>query len=261
MRRRGFTAVELVLVIVVLAIIVSVTLVQVDKRRQVRLRAESRSHLVILNEAFEEGEGYPALSSERGQLAPSEDFVNTVKGFREKKFRPTGAHLFISPALPDAAQMQKDALANPPLAFSDDSYWYLGYALPNEEAGLAFVDAYRKAVEETGKPPTGEIELESPVLVLVGPGRNSLTRTSTLSPLESLEFVGVHNLSGISSPRQFWLKPLFPIFIERPGLQRGGSNVLWGNGRVEFMKYPGEWPMTERFIKALESLDELKVKE
>ena len=50
------------------------------------------------------------------------------------------------------------------------------------------------------------------------------------------------------------------MMIERPGLQRGGSNVLFMDGRVEFIPYPGKWPMTEKFIKALESLDELKVK-
>ena len=52
-----------------------------------------------------------------------------------------------------------------------------------------------------------------------------------------------------------------PVIIERPGLQKGGSNVLFLDGHVEFIAYPGKWPMTEKFIKALESLDELKVKE
>ena len=33
------------------------------------------------------------------------------------------------------------------------------------------------------------------------------------------------------------------------------------DGTVKFVEYPGPWPMTEKFIKALESLDELKVKE
>ena len=62
------------------------------------------------------------------------------------------------------------------------------------------------------------------------------------------------DLDGITLSR-------YPLFIERPGLQRGGSNVLFWDGHVEFMEYPGPWPMTEKFIKALESLDELKVKE
>ena len=66
--------------------------------------------------------------------------------------------------------------------------------------------------------------------------------------------------SGFRGPYSSPLRIPLPILIERPGLQRGGSNVLFLDGRIEFMPYPGPWPMTEKFIKALESLDELKEK-
>ena len=50
----------------------------------------------------------------------------------------------------------------------------------------------------------------------------------------------------------------FVTMIERQGLHRGGAHVLYKSGLVKFMEYPGEFPMTEKFIQALESLDDLK---
>ena len=46
--------------------------------------------------------------------------------------------------------------------------------------------------------------------------------------------------------------------IERPGMHETGASVLFLDGHVEFMRYPGKFPMTEKVIKALESLDNLK---
>jgi len=36
-----------------------------------------------------------------------------------------------------------------------------------------------------------------------------------------------------------------------------GGNVLFMDGHVEFMRYPGKWPMTEETVEILESLDAL----
>ena len=49
------------------------------------------------------------------------------------------------------------------------------------------------------------------------------------------------------------------MLIERPGLHKNGANVLFFDGHVEFFEYPGPFPMTQKFITALEELDELKV--
>ena len=49
-----------------------------------------------------------------------------------------------------------------------------------------------------------------------------------------------------------------PVIIERPDWYEGGSNVLFMDGHVEFIKYPGPFPMTEAFIEELRSLDALK---
>lgn len=248
--KRGFTAVELVLVIVVLAIIVSVTMVMVDRQRQARLREESAANLRVLQNCVRglitEGGGIKAagnfqplpLSTVPGQLTPE-----WTPSQIQKLLKSEDRFAFISPAHPDAERMRKDALDNPESAITDASYWYLGYTLFNEEAGLAFVRAYKNAVSETGKPPTA----------------NEL-KVSLRSGDNGVETVQLHRLDltlGNYSDLQSFA-PFIPTFIERPGLQRGGSNVLFLDGKVEFIPYPGKWPMTEKFIKALESLDELK---
>lgn len=286
MHKRGFTAVELVLVVVVLAIVVSVTLVQVDRRMQARMREESAANLRALYrlhsrlpqffpkdepQDFRSGRlTFPPLSSIPGQLTlqPTDGIVWVMQSRNELT-------TFISPAHPEAEHMRENTVANPVSAITDASYWYMGYALPNEKAGLAFVDAYRKAIEESGQPPTGEIELESPIEIIdVEYAHKPMSVISPLNTMVSTSFFdqdGKQVGSGVSiesEPNEvafnyggsFRIIPL-PIFIERPSLQRGGSNVVWGDGTVEFIPYPGPWPMTERFIKALESLDALKVKE
>jgi len=262
--RRGFTAVELVLVIVVLAIVVGVTMWQVDKRRQAQLREESYQNLRQLYRGYPgtpKGVGWensgvfrtgmsgawPALSSIPGQLSlpPSDGIL--LHG------DPPGisvASLIISPAHPQAYRMRKDALANHESAFTDDSYWYLGYVLRNEEAGLAFVEAYRKSIQKTGKPPAGKIKIESRI------ESNGDDYTLNLLSIFSRRPSIGHGYTVM----QPIIRTPTPVLIERPGLQRGGSNVVWSNGKVEFIPYPGKFPMTEKFVKALESLDKLKVK-
>lgn len=251
MRKRGFTAVEAAIVLVVLAIVVSVTMWQVDKARQARLRAESVANLMTLHVTLQgpqmyegysvPGGGYyhrwPLLSNTPGQLTPelSDEHVQALL-----KSEKQGS--LISPAHPKAELMRREALANPEFAITDDSYWYLGYVTWSEDTGLALVEAYKETVAKTGLPPYGDVLKVVPL----DAGMEDMT--------DNLPRIG--KFPDNASLNDFW-QPI-PVMIERPGLQKGGSNVLFFGGAVTFMEYPGKWPMTEKFIKALESLDELK---
>jgi len=267
MRSRGFTIVEAVLVIVVLSIVVGVTMVQVNKRRLAMMREESAANLRTLQMTIVPDPTalkmppwkWPVLSAIPGQLSPSARDASMKH--LQKSSNQTA---LISPAHPQADRMRRTAQADPASAFTDASYWYLGYVLPCEEAGLAFVEAYRNAISETGKPPTDNIELDKPITVVeIDPPIRFGDGDVVLSSLEPL-----HGLWGRLHPHMAtyvmrntrYRSASVPLYIERPGLQKGGSNVLWGDGTVEFISYPGPWPMTEKFIKSLESLDELKVK-
>ena len=133
---------------------------------------------------------WPPLSSAPGQLVPrlSYWFVGAMHARDEK-----AQTAFISPAHPDAERMRKAALANLWLSWTDDSYWYTGYAIHDEEAGLAFVNAYKDAIEHTGSPPSAAIMLDSPVEIALyqrhapdaadSASRPQTVKLSTVSPL------------------------------------------------------------------------------
>ena len=49
-----------------------------------------------------------------------------------------------------------------------------------------------------------------------------------------------------------------PVLIERPWNHKpAGGNVLFMDGHVAFIRYPGAWPMTEATIGTLEALDQM----
>lgn len=273
-RRYGFTAVEAVVVFIVLAIVVTVVMVQVDKRTQARLREESAANLNAVYATFigrrnisdpvkaKIGSGqewavmWHPLSSSPGQLSPerTNELMQNIQ-------RTDSLTAFISPAHPNAEQMRMKAQTEPTSAITDDSFWYLGYELQTEEAGLLFVEAYKKAVAKTGEPPKAEVLKVGLHNSAYGVETDEISRLSHYNFFLSRNSVLLDALSVAMSTGNQRDASTAPAFIERPGLQRGGSHVLWSDGTVEFIPYPGKWPMTEKFIKALESLDELKVKQ
>jgi len=71
---------------------------------------------------------------------------------------------------------------------------------------------------------------------------------------------GVHYyfFMGISPALCLEEKSRIPIVIERPELHGDGGHVLYLDGHVAFVPYPGKFPMTTAFIEGLRSLDALK---
>ena len=98
---------------------------------------------------------YPSLSAEPGQLA-----MKANKVYLEKVEYLSNAGLYISPAHPDAELLSRRAKEDPVSVIADNSYWYLSYAIPDEETGLAFLEHYREQTQ-TGTRLLADIELES----------------------------------------------------------------------------------------------------
>lgn len=219
---------------------------RVSEQRAAALRAKLRAssannlkQLAIVMKMFaseSRGGRFPPLSPERGQLA-----MDSGPVYPEYITDP---NIYISPAHPKATELLDAARAQPRSAFRDHSYWYLGYALPDEETGLAFVKAFRSHTE-------AGLSIDS------AQGKFHALREG----VERFQITDINNPAA-SAVAQSNL----PVMIERPGLhriegsrgQQTGSNVLFMDGHVVFYKYPGKYPMTERFIEALESLDDLK---
>jgi len=131
----------------------------------------------------------------------------------------------------------------------DQSYIYLGYMLTTEAEGLAFVDAYRRQAE-LGAGFDADLPVAS--------GRGS-AGTDTLYRFRSHQIDIEAFLTEHGAPKPVAASRI-PVIIERPGHHRHnpGGWVAFLDGRCELITYPGKFPMTKKFIEALESLDALE---
>ncbi|MFP6617541.1 MAG: M56 family metallopeptidase, partial [Candidatus Hydrogenedentota bacterium] len=142
---------------------------------------------------------------------------------------------------PDGS-ISKDDL--PQWYFDHSNYWYLAHAMTNEEQGLAHINAYSEIlVEGDGNL---DIDFDAPNLT-----PNKIFRTR-----EGIERLFLTDLNDPDQGPQ--IQSTIPILIDRPGTHDPeGGNVLFLDGHVEYIRYPGKFPMTEAFIEGLESLDSL----
>ncbi len=124
--------------------------------------------------------------------------------------------------------------------FDNSSYWYLGYALPDEKTGLAFVQAYRKQIEDGGDFTTDLKDAKD----------NPIRRLQ--EGVERHFITDIHDLAGAAK-----VQSNLPVFIERPQHHDDQINVLFMDGHVERLTYPGAFPVSQPWIEALESLDAL----
>ncbi len=127
-------------------------------------------------------------------------------------------------------------------SFDNSDYWYLGHAVNDEVLGLAFIEAYHKAADQ-GEPLDQDFKGDS--------SSQSIYRLR--EGIERFFITDINNPAGSAMAQS-----RIPVLIERPGNHSGGANVLFLDGHVEYIKYPGRFPMTEAFIRSLRSLDDLK---
>ena len=159
-----------------------------------------------------------------------------------------GVDIFVSPAHPRWRALLRQAKADPVSAVTDESYWYLGYALPDEERGMAFVEWYREQAANGSIP--------SPSIIERGDVRIYRLREQ----IDTWLFMDDVKSGKIELPVGDLMRPPspVPVIIERRGLFEGGGHVTYADGHTYFRPYPGEFPMTREFIEALESLGGLR---
>ncbi len=127
-----------------------------------------------------------------------------------------------------------------------DSYWYIPYATVNEEQMLAFIQAYRRYIEEGKQPPA---ELEVPEGAGAG-GSDTLYRLRAGVTDLFIKNVQAPGLSAVSQSD-------IPVIITAPEPDGEGAEVLYMDGHVRFVPY-GEFPVTENIIAGLKKLDPLQ---
>ena len=140
-----------------------------------------------------------------------------------------------------AVREMKDFDPKAVFAFDNSSYWYLGYAIPDEKTGLAFVEAYRKQAASGGDFTADLKDAEG----------NTLWRLR-----EGVERFFIQDINDPAAGSK--VQSSLPVIMERPGQHEGQINVLFMDGHVETREYPGDFPASKPFIDALAALDTLR---
>ena len=237
------------LMISVLGIVAAILLPALNSAREAARRASCANNLkqvglVYKMFANENEEGmYPELSNEPGRLMFALNPASGAKAVYPEyiaDFRILQCPSDIT--LPDTTAPGVES--DPEIMIDDHSYFYLGYAIANENEMSAFAAAYSEVLSEGH-------DFDQNLQVLPGDGSGG---SDTLYRLGD----GVERLLSDDFTSAALMASEIPVMIERPDnhLPPGG-NVLYLDGHVRFVRYPGEWPMTEQTIGILESLDKL----
>lgn len=221
------------------------------------LRAKEREHLCQLRMkqiglgiqwfSKENDEYYPQLSSEQGQLALLHQHSNYSKPLYPEYISDLA--LLHCPLSRDSHSMASYDAEDAQTAFYDSSYLYLGYTVTNDTEMEAFAEAYRERV-------SAGLSFDEDLTVAEGMGN---LQTNKLYRLR----VGVERylIWDMIAPGQAQRTPSsVPVLIERIGHHRkpAGGHVLYLDQRVEFIPYPGQWPMTKKTQAILQSLEAMK---
>ncbi len=191
---------------------------------------------------------YPELSPEAGRLMVA---CGENRGM-PPIFREYLQNLIISvcpkdPALKKVVEIDWDALEPGEVAelLNDRWYLYLGYVLRSDEEVLAFAKAYLERVAE-GKRFDEDLK--------VAPGEGNYGTDTLYQLREGIE--GVLTKGVISGESVAAALAETPVMIERVenNHEPKGGHVLYMDGHVEFVPYPGKWPMTETTMMTLEEL-------
>ena len=175
---------------------------------------------------------YPPLSTKPGLLMLAPECI-------VPKYMDPGISL-VCPTM----QVEHKLYGYPAVVIDDQCFLYPGYVLTGEADVAAFCAAYKAHIAEG-------IPFDADLRVPVGQGNLGGEIIHRLR-----EEIGLVFAAGLANPAaaNSWQSTI-PVLIERPENHRSeGGNVLFLDGHVEFMSYPGKWPMTEKTVKTLEEL-------
>ncbi len=221
-----------------LAPVAAALLPALARARESARRASSQNNLkewglVYLMYANENaGERYPVLSPVPGNLM--------ARGSAIYPEYLTDPSITRNPGSGNSVLFEISSQEDADRMIDDSDYMYLSYAVVNEEEGLAWAAAYRKAIEE-GADLDHDFQM---------PDGRVIYRLR-----QGIERFYITDINDPSSAAR--AQSSIPIMWERPGAwSTDGINVLYLDGHVEFVK-KGTFPYTEAFMNALFELDAL----
>jgi len=192
------------------------------------------------------GGSLPPLSPQPGVLMFSAEAIDREAIDRMDRdnlvSKDTLGNLLTCPTL----RYTRHRTTGPASPFDDQSYFYLGYLVLDDNDVEAFAQAYRKKIAEGGT-------FEGDLVVETGKGTRVLHRLAEgverfMLP-EGVPLEQALAQTGVRAKSQSKI----PIFIERDGVHLRGATVLYLDGHVSCVAR-GKWPNTEKTQRILADL-------
>ena len=256
----GYINIAVVALLLLAAIPASILLPSLANAREAACRQSCQNNLKQMGIVFKMFDGenkdrFPELSADPGSLI----FANTSPTLGS--VYPEYLTDFTVLTCPSDDQAEALPSESGPLdaqaRIRCASYTYLGYVVTNETELAAFVKAYKARIA-AGRRFDEDLE--------VVPGTGSGGGDKILRIREGIERELVKDLANPAIIPT--AQASIPIMWDRLSFQPdgkpefnhipGGANVLFMDGHVEFVKYPGRFPVTEKACRLLSELQALR---
>ncbi len=182
----------------------------------------------------------------RGKYPQIDDWRGNLMVQREAIYPEYLSDLKILVCPGDSYLGGEDESAEAASGVTDKSYFYLGWAVTTEEDGLALLDAYESL-------DLAKRDADIPI----DPEKSSMGHKVFYRLREGVERFFIEDINDPTSSAV--VMSSIPVMWERLGHHEPeGGNVLFLDGHVEFLRYPGEFPMTPAFMKRCEEISARK---